>query len=89
MQQVAGAAEDFNTSAPVTAGQFSNLALPTSLSNNTTAKPNKAQVDKRAYADAIAEQRLQSYMQSHIQNSALNTSSGVMPYARISHKEGK
>ena len=75
--------ENFNSSAPVIAGQFNNLAIPASISSDVYAKPNQAQLDKRAYADAVAEQRLQSYMYRHVETSSISTGSGVMPFARV------
>jgi sigma-E factor negative regulatory protein RseA len=83
------ATENFNSSAPVTAGQFNNLALPASVSTDVYSKPSQAQLDKRAYADAVAEQRLHSYMYRHVENSSLSTGSGVMPFARVENLEGK
>jgi sigma-E factor negative regulatory protein RseA len=75
--------ENFNSSAPVTAGQFNDLAIPASVSTDVYAKPSQAQLDKRAYADAVAEQRLHSYMYRHVENSSISTGSGVMPFARV------
>jgi sigma-E factor negative regulatory protein RseA len=75
--------ENFNSSAPVIAGQFNNLAIPASVSTDVYAKPSQAQLDKRAYADAVAEQRLHSYIYRHVENSSLSTGSGVMPFARV------
>jgi sigma-E factor negative regulatory protein RseA len=81
--------ENFNSSAPVTAGQFNNLAMPASVSTDVYAKPSQAQLDKRAYADAVAEQRLHSYMYRHVENSSISTGSGVMPFARVEDLKGK
>ncbi|MFQ3324167.1 MAG: sigma-E factor negative regulatory protein RseA [Pseudomonadales bacterium] len=81
--------EDFNSSAPVTAGQFNNLALPASVSTDVYSKPSQAQLDKRAYADAVAGQRLNSYMYRHVENSSISTGSGVMPFARVENLEEK
>jgi sigma-E factor negative regulatory protein RseA len=81
--------ENFNSSAPVTAGQFNNLAIPASVSTDVYAKPSQAQLDKRAYADAVAEQRLHSYMYRHVENSSISTGSGVMPFARVENLKGK
>jgi sigma-E factor negative regulatory protein RseA len=81
--------ENFNSSAPVTAGQFNNLAIPASVSTDVYAKPSQAQLDKRAYADAVAEQRLHSYMYRHVENSSISTGSGVMPFARVEDLKGK
>jgi negative regulator of sigma E activity len=75
--------ENFNSSAPVIAGQFNNLAIPASVSTDVYAKPSQAQLDKRVYADAVAEQRLHSYIYRHVENSSLSTGSGVMPFARV------
>jgi sigma-E factor negative regulatory protein RseA len=81
--------ENFNSSAPVTAGQFNNLAIPASVSTDVYAKPSQAQLDKRAYADAVAEQRLHAYMYRHVENSSISTGSGVMPFARVEDLKGK
>lgn len=81
--------ENFNSSAPVTAGQFNNLAMPVSVSTDVYAKPSQAQLNKRAYADAVAEQRLHSYMYRHVENSSISTGSGVMPFARVEGLERK
>jgi sigma-E factor negative regulatory protein RseA len=80
--------ENFSSSAPVTAGQFNNLAMPASVSTDVYAKPSQAQLDKRAYADAVAEQRLHSYMYRHVENSSISTGSGVMPFARVENLKG-
>ena len=80
--------ENFSSSAPVTAGQFNNLAMPASVSTDVYAKPSQAQLDKRAYADAVAEQRLHSYMYRHVENSSISTGSGVMPFARVEGLKG-
>jgi sigma-E factor negative regulatory protein RseA len=81
--------ENFNSSAPVIAGQFNNLAIPASVSTDVYAKPSQAQLDKRVYADAVAEQRLHSYIYRHVENSSLSTGSGVMPFARVDGLTGK
>ena len=82
------ASDSFNSAAPVVAGQFSNLALPAAASSEAYRKPAPAQLDKRKYADAIAEQRLEAYLQQHVETSSLNNGLSVMPFARIQPAAG-
>ncbi|MEH6550203.1 MAG: sigma-E factor negative regulatory protein [Pseudomonadales bacterium] len=80
------AVEGFNSSAPVTAAQFPGLSLRTSTGNQPayTGPVNGAvYVDRHVNADALAEERLNAYLYRHVENSTLNSSSGLMPFARM------
>jgi sigma-E factor negative regulatory protein RseA len=94
--QLAEAVPFDNADAPVIASQFQELGLRASTgSEPVQLHPRNlpgAQrpwgdtgilLDNRSEADILAEQRLEMYLQNHVQNASFNSGVSLLPYARV------